>query len=92
MHRMLQTVLFGGFLAGSLAMFSMPVMAHDYWHWSEADHRWEHGAKWRSDKRDLAQARQQAQYDASHHASRKKIAEDDARIQDILNDMHHGHR
>src|SRR5713226_9962767 len=41
----------------------------------------------RGDYEDLQQARQQALYDASHHASRKKIAQDDARVDDILNRM-----
>jgi hypothetical protein len=43
----------------------------------------------RSDYEQLQQARQQALYDASHHASRKKIAEDDAIANDIENRMHH---
>jgi len=42
-----------------------------------------------SDYEQLQQARQQALYDASHHASRKKIAEDDAIANDIENRMHH---
>jgi len=36
---------------------------------------------------DLQQARQQALYDASHHASRSKIAQDDAVVDEILNRM-----
>jgi len=41
----------------------------------------------RSDMEDLQQARQQALYDASHHASRSKIAQDDAVVDEILNRM-----
>ena len=42
----------------------------------------------RSDYDALEQARQQALYDASHHASRKKIAQDDAVVDEMLNRMH----
>ena len=45
-----------------------------------------HGS--RNDYENLEQARQQALYDASHHASRSKIAQDDAVVDDILNHMH----
>jgi hypothetical protein len=51
----------------------------------EWDKRWGSG----SDYQEWQQARQQALYDASHHASRKKIAEDDARADEILNRMRH---
>jgi hypothetical protein len=51
------------------------------------DKRWGSG----SDYEEWQQARQQALYDASHHASRKKIAEDDARADEILNRMRHRH-
>ena len=47
-----------------------------------------HGS--RSDYEALQQARQQALYDASHHASRKKIAEDDAVVDEIVNRMRYG--
>jgi hypothetical protein len=42
-----------------------------------------------SDYEQWQQARQQALYDASHGASRKKIAEDDAIADEIQNRMHH---
>jgi hypothetical protein len=44
----------------------------------------------RSDYDALEQARQQALYDASHHASRKKIAQDDAVVDEIVNRMRYG--
>ena len=53
----------------------------------EWDSRWGHG----KDYNDYQQARQKALYDASHGASRKKIAEDDARADEILDRMRHGH-
>ena len=44
----------------------------------------------RSDYDALQQARQQALYDASHHASRKKIAQDDAVVDEFVNRMRYG--
>ena len=44
----------------------------------------------RSDYDALEHAREQALYDASHHASRKKIAQDDAVVDEILNRMRYG--
>jgi hypothetical protein len=49
------------------------------------DNRWGSG----SDYQRWQQARQQALYDASHHASRKKIAEDNAVADEIANGMRH---
>lgn len=40
-------------------------------------------AELRSDYRDLMRAREQLEYDRRHHARRRKIAEDEARIRDI---------
>jgi DNA-binding FadR family transcriptional regulator len=74
-------------LAGSLILSAAPVMAREYWHWYEKDHRWEHRADLRSDQRDLAQARRQLEYDRAHHASRRTIAQDEARIRDIERDI-----
>ena len=63
------------------------------WGWGRNDNNGWYDPEWgrlrgsRGDYEDLQQARQQALYDASHHASRKKIAQDDARVDDILNRM-----
>jgi hypothetical protein len=51
----------------------------------EWDNRWGRGR----DYDEYQQARQQALYDASHGASRKKIAEDDARADAVLDRMRH---
>jgi hypothetical protein len=60
------------------------------WH-SNPDPRWDNG-RWdyRGSRRDfdqLEQARQRALYDASHGASRKKIAQDDAVVDQMLEQM-----
>jgi hypothetical protein len=52
------------------------------------DQSWGRLSGSRSDYGNLEQARQQALYDASHHASRSKIAQDDAVVDEILNRMH----
>ena len=49
MKRKIKTLMLGGLLAGSLAT---PVMARDFWHWRDDDHRWERRAE-RSEERDL---------------------------------------
>src|ERR1041385_6521826 len=69
----------------SLLTPASSVMARDYWHWS--NNRWERRADLRSDYRDLEQAKRQLEYDRRHHASRRKIAEDEARIRDIQRDI-----
>jgi hypothetical protein len=74
-------------LAGTLILSAAPAMARDYWHWQDRDHRWERRAELRSDQRDLAQARRQLDYDRAHHASRRTIAQDEARIRDIERDI-----
>jgi len=74
-------------LAGSLVLSVAPAMARDYWHWQEKDHRWEHRANLRSDQRDLTEARRQLDYDRSHRASRRTIAQDEARVRDIERDI-----
>ena len=80
-------MLFGSLIAGSLLASTGPVMARDYWHWSERDRRWDRRAELRSDYRDLAAARRQLEYDRRHHASRRRIAEDEARIRQIERDI-----
>ena len=86
MERKVMTLVVGALLAGVLAV-PAAGWARDYWHWSKEHNRWDRRADLRSDYRDLEQAKQQLQYDHSHHASRKKLAEDDARIKDIERDI-----
>ena len=92
-----KTMVFGALLAGSLMFSAAPAKA---WDWPWARHN-EHSAherdKWdqhwgRGKNYDeYEQARQQALYDASHGASRKKIAEDDAAADLALERERHGH-
>ncbi|HEX7230795.1 MAG TPA: hypothetical protein VF452_10405 [Candidatus Binatia bacterium] len=73
------------FVILSLLAPASSVLARDYWHWS--NNRWNRRADLRSDQHDLEQARRQLDYDRRHHASRKKIAEDEARVRDIERDI-----
>jgi hypothetical protein len=83
----IKSLMSSAVLAGSLVLSVAPAMARDYWHWQEREHRWERRADLRSDKRDLAEARRQLDYDRAHRASRRTIAEDEARIRDIERDI-----
>lgn len=76
-----------GFLLLSLLGPASSVLARDYWHWSREHNRWDRRADLRSDYRDLEQARRQLEYDRRHHTSRRKIAQDEARIRDIERDI-----
>ena len=73
------------FVIVSLLAPASSLLARDYWHWS--NNRWNRRADLRSDHQDLEQARRQLDYDRRHHASRKKIAEDEARVRDIERDI-----
>ena len=92
MNRKLKSVIFGSLIAGSLLMSAGPVLAYDYWHWSARDHRWARRADIRSDYRDLQEARRQLEYDRRYGASRRRIAQDEARIWDIERDIHFDRR
>jgi len=87
MSTKIKSLLSSTVLAGSLILSAAPVMAREYWHWYEKDHRWEHRANIRSDRQDLAQAKRQLEYDRAHHASRRTIAQDEARVRDIERDI-----
>jgi hypothetical protein len=84
MERKIKTAVIALFLTGSL-IIPTASWARDYWHWE--NNRWDRRADLRTDHRDLEEAKRQLQYDLSHHASRKKLAEDNARIQDIERDI-----
>lgn len=87
MKNTFRTLIVGGLVAGSLAASAGSVFARDYWHWSERERRWDYRADVRTDRRDLAQARRQLEYDRAHHASRRAIARDVDRIQAIENEL-----
>jgi hypothetical protein len=88
MNRKIGVLVFGSLIFGSLTTSAGPVMARDFWHWSEREHRWDRRADLRTDEKDLAEAKRQLEYDRNHHASRRKVAEDEARIRDIERDIH----
>jgi hypothetical protein len=85
MSRKTKTLALVIFLAGAL-MNSPSAFGKEYWHWH--NNRWDHRANVRSDYRDLEQAKRQLESDRRHHASRRKLAEDEARIRDIERDIH----
>jgi len=83
----IRLLAFSCLLTVSLLGAASPVLARDYWHWSKDHNRWDRRADLRSDYHDLEQAKRQLDYDRRHHASRKKIAEDEARVRDIERDI-----
>jgi len=54
MNTKLKDLVMGSVIATSLALSASSVLAHDYWHWSEQQRRWDRRADLRSDYRDLA--------------------------------------
>lgn len=92
MNSKFKSLIVGGLVAGSLTFSAGSVLARDYWHWSEKQHRWDRRADLRSDYRDLAQAKRQLEYDRAHHANRRVIARDMERIRDIENDIRQDRR
>lgn len=87
MNRITRTARIAIFIAFCMTVLAAPALAKDYWHWAEKEHRWEHRADLRSDRKDLDRASRQLRYDRSHHASRRTIARDEARIRDIERDI-----
>jgi len=85
----LKSMVLGGLVAGSLVVSAVAAIARDTDSYER--HAWEHREGSRSEYSELEQARQKALYDASHHASRKKIAQDDAVVDEILAGMGHRH-
>jgi hypothetical protein len=92
MNGKFKSLIMGGLVVGSLALSATSVLARDYWHWSENQHRWDRRADLRSDYGDLAQAKRQLEYDRTHHANRRVIARDMERIRDIENDIREDRR
>jgi hypothetical protein len=83
MHNKFKRLFFTAIVGGCLMLEAAPALAHEYWHWAARERRWERRADLRSDYRDLAEARRQLEWDLRHNASRRKIAEDRARIRDM---------
>jgi hypothetical protein len=103
MKTRLKAMVFGGLIAGFLS--AAPVEAWEWpWHNRDqradnrsdrqSDHRsdnhgWNNGGGSGRDYEQLKQAREKTLYDASHHASRKQIAEDAAIADELENRMRH---
>jgi hypothetical protein len=85
MRNKIKLFVLSSILTISLLAPASSVLARDYWHWS--NNRWNQRADLRSDYHDLEQAKRQLDYDRRHHASRKKITEDEARVRDIERDI-----
>jgi hypothetical protein len=81
MVRKAKTFIAGIFVSG---MLTAPAsgLARDHRQWSRDDARWEHRGDRQEHFRAREQARHQLDYDLSHHASRKRLAQDDARIRE----------
>ena len=75
----------GIFVAGML-MAPASGFAREHRQWLRADDRWEHREDGREHFRAREQAKRQLDYDLSHHANRKKLAQDDARISELQRD------
>ena len=88
MKNKLNALVLSSFATAALLAMNRPVFAEDYWHWSAAQSRWDRRADLRSDYHDLDEAKRQLEHDRSHHASRHKLAEDEARVRDIEHDIH----
>ena len=73
-------------LLGVLTAFAAPAIGEG-WRWSPKERRWSHGPGLRSTSRDLTEAKRQLQYDRTHGASRRKIAEDERRVRAIEADI-----
>jgi hypothetical protein len=87
----IKTLVFGGLLAGSMIFSTGAAMARDFDHhddWSRSRYEWDRRADFRNNRETLEQLRAKRDYDATHHASRKKIAEDNQAIENLYNDMH----
>jgi len=80
-----KTFVAGIFVSGML-MTPASGFARDHRQWSRDDASWEHRGDRREHFRAREQARQQLDYDLSHHASRKRLAQDDARIRELERD------
>jgi len=85
MDRKTQIFVAGIFVAGML-MAPASGFAREHRQWLRADDRWEHREDRREHFRAREQAKRQLDYDLSHHASRKKLAQDDARISELQRD------
>ncbi len=83
-------VLFASFVAAS-ASPSLAAENDQPWRWQE-HHDFEAHRVSGQERQNLEYWRNKKQYDLQHHASRKKLAEDDNAIAQIENKLHGNHR
>lgn len=85
MKRKISGFIFGSLILGALMVSTNPAMARHEWRWADNEERWERRADLRREYRELEDARRQLEYDLRRGASRRRIAEDEARIRQIEN-------
>jgi hypothetical protein len=82
----LKNVMLGGLIAGTLIVSVGPALAIDRG-WGYQNQRYGNRGELRDDHARLEQAKAKLEYDLRHHASRKKLAQDQAAIQAILDEI-----
>ena len=82
----MKNVVLGGLIAGTLLTSVGPALADDRG-WGHQNQRYSNRDELRGDYDRLAQAKAKLEYDLRHHASRKKLARDQAAIQAILDEI-----
>ena len=92
MKRTLQKIALAMLVIGSVAASASPSFARENEHRWEGRDRFSERRDLRQDYQNLADWRNKLQYDASHHASRKKLAEDDNAIQQLEAGIHRDRR
>lgn len=88
MNTGLKTLVISGLVAGSLMLSTGAAMAAEHDHWYHPRYDRESRYDVRRDHQNLGYWREKLDYDLSHHASRKRIAEDQSAIQSIFGDRH----
>ena len=84
------SILLSGLVAVPVAAFARDD--HHEHHDHRSHNRWDYRADRRNDYRAREQARQQLDYDLSHHASRKRLAQDDARVRESQREIRRDRR
>lgn len=90
-----KAIVLSGLLAGSLLASAGVALAHETNRWDRHDRDRQARSVYsrdemRADREALDYWRNRLQYDLSHHASRKKLAEDQANIQMLEDKLNRG--
>ena len=86
-----KNVVLGGLIAGTLLASVAPALATDR-EWGHQNQRYGNYGELGGDHARLERARAKLRYDLSHHASRRRLAQDRAEIQAILDDIQRDRR